>query len=292
MSVQNPLVSVLMTAFNREDYIAEAIESVLLSTFTDFELIIVDDCSTDETVNIARKYEAKDTRVRLYINESNLGDYPNRNKAASYASGKYLKYVDSDDIISSNGLEVMLSAMEQFPDAGFGFSKRSDDKNICPYSLSGEASLRKHFLGGGFLQSGPSTTIIKTEAFKKNGGFGGARYISDYEAWLNLCLDFSVVVFTNGLMWIRQHEGQEMNLGKLKYYSLNYNLHKKFITATKNPFTEKERKQILYNYKILLGRRVYQRLLRWYGFSKTYQTIKEAGEGWKIFFTAFKPTKK
>ena len=96
-----PLVSVLMTAYNREKYIEEAIGSVLASTYTYFELIIVDDCSKDKTVEIAKKYERMDERVKVYINETNLGDYPNRNKAASYASGEYLKYVDSDDLVYS-----------------------------------------------------------------------------------------------------------------------------------------------------------------------------------------------
>jgi glycosyltransferase involved in cell wall biosynthesis len=84
-----------MTAYNREKYIAEAIESVLASSFTDFELIIVDDCSADSTVEIARPY-LHDKRVQLHINEQNLGDYPNRNRAAELASGKYIKYLDCE----------------------------------------------------------------------------------------------------------------------------------------------------------------------------------------------------
>ena len=65
----SPIVSVLMTAYNREKYIAAAIESVLASTLTDFELIIVDDGSRDRTVEIAKTYAAKDTRIKLYVNE-------------------------------------------------------------------------------------------------------------------------------------------------------------------------------------------------------------------------------
>src|SRR5260370_37746092 len=97
-NLEKPLVSVLMTAYNREKYIAQAIESVLASTYTNFELIIVDDRSTDYSVEIARGYERKDKRVRVHVNEKNLGDYPNRNKAASYAVGKYIRYLDSDDV--------------------------------------------------------------------------------------------------------------------------------------------------------------------------------------------------
>jgi glycosyltransferase involved in cell wall biosynthesis len=73
-----PLVSVLMTAYNREKYIADAISSVLNSTYKNFELIIVDDGSKDATVQIAKQFEAKDERVTVYQNEKNLGDYNNR----------------------------------------------------------------------------------------------------------------------------------------------------------------------------------------------------------------------
>src|SRR5664279_4015758 len=99
MDKEQPLVSVLMTAYNREKYIAEAIESVLSSTYTNFELIIVDDGSKDNTVNIARRYELQDSRIKVYINTTNLGDYPNRNHAAGFAIGKYIKYIDADDAI-------------------------------------------------------------------------------------------------------------------------------------------------------------------------------------------------
>jgi glycosyltransferase involved in cell wall biosynthesis len=67
-----PLVSVLMTAYNREKYIAEAIQSVLSSSYTNFELIIVDDRSSDRTVEIARSFEKRDSRIRVYVNEQNL----------------------------------------------------------------------------------------------------------------------------------------------------------------------------------------------------------------------------
>src|SRR5450631_1699837 len=125
--MQKPFVSVLMTAYNREKYIAEAIESVLASTYTNFEFIIVDDGSVDTTVEIARSFELKDSRVKLYINEKNLGDYPNRNKAASYAKGKYLKYLDSDDMIFKDSLLKMVNAIEKYPDAAMVMMWAYDD---------------------------------------------------------------------------------------------------------------------------------------------------------------------
>src|SRR4051812_36005653 len=115
-----PFVSVLMTAYNREAYIEQAIKSVLASTYSNFELIIVDDCSTDRTLDIAQAAANNDARIRIYKNEKNLGDYANKNKAASYARGKYIKYVDSDDMIYPHGLKVIITAMEKFQDAGVG----------------------------------------------------------------------------------------------------------------------------------------------------------------------------
>ena len=164
-----PLVSVLMTAYNREKYIAEAIESVLASTYTNFELIIVDDCSSDNTVNIARSYEAKDNRVRVYVNEKNLGDYPNRNKAASYAKGKYLKYLDSDDYFFPDSLEYCVKMMEQNPKADWAL--------YCPTSIKNKQlfhpkeSIQIHFFEKPFLMVGPDGTILKKSFFEMLGGY-------------------------------------------------------------------------------------------------------------------------
>ena len=115
-----PLVSVLMTSFNRERYIADAIESVLAQTFTDFELVVVDDASSDRSVEIARAYERRDPRVRVVVNARNLGDYPNRNHAATLARGRLLKYHDSDDVMYAHCLDVMVSMLLSEPDAAFG----------------------------------------------------------------------------------------------------------------------------------------------------------------------------
>ena len=94
-----PLVSVLMTAYNREAFIADAIASVLAQKFADFELVVVDDASRDRTVEIANDLAARDRRIRVYVNERNLGAYPNRNYAATLARGSLIKYHDSDDLI-------------------------------------------------------------------------------------------------------------------------------------------------------------------------------------------------
>lgn len=207
----SPLVSVLMTCYNRERYIGTAIESVLGSTYSNFELIIVDDFSSDETVQIAKEYAGKDERIQVHINERNIGDYPNRNKAASLAKGKYIKYVDSDDYIYPNGLEIMVRNMEQFPEAGFGLcSLKPDSTRPFPFVLSPKESYQYHFFGPGLFHKGPLTSIFLKSAYDKMGGFKEERMISDIDMWHRMALRFPVVLMPDGLVWQRQHQQQEL----------------------------------------------------------------------------------
>jgi hypothetical protein len=208
-SVSSPTVSVLMTAYNREKYIAEAIESVLASSFRDFELIIVDDGSKDRTVEIARRY-MPDPRVQVHINEKNLGDYRNRNQAASYAQGKYLKYVDSDDLLYPHGLLVMVESMERFPEAAFGLCRPHSNKVPYPMRLSPKEAYERHFFDGGLFSNGPLSAIIRRDRFEEIGGFSGRRYVGDTELWLKLAQKFPVVLMTMGLTWWRSHGEQEI----------------------------------------------------------------------------------
>jgi glycosyltransferase involved in cell wall biosynthesis len=207
-----------MTAYNREKYIAEAIESVLSSTYANFELIIVDDCSVDNTVEIAKKYEELDSRVTVYINKVNLGDYPNRNRAASYANGKYLKYLDSDDIMSSNCIEVMVKEMENHPDCVFGVSSRSVINSIVHYPKD---AYKIHFFERGILDISPSGSIIRSDVFKSENGFWELRCVSDFEFWLRLALKFPMIEFEKDLIFWREHVDQEIQLGNEEYLKHN-----------------------------------------------------------------------
>ena len=117
-----PCISVLLTSYNREDFIAEAIESVLAQSMTDFELIICDDRSSDRTVEIANAYAARDPRIRVSVNERNLGDYGNRRQVASLARGRFLKYHDSDDVMYRHCLSTMFELLDAEPRAAFALA--------------------------------------------------------------------------------------------------------------------------------------------------------------------------
>ena len=83
--VPSPRVSVLVTVYNREAYLAQTLRSILASSFRDFEVIVVDDCARDQSAAIAENIAAEDQRVRVVHDQTNLGDYGNRMKAASLA---------------------------------------------------------------------------------------------------------------------------------------------------------------------------------------------------------------
>jgi len=217
--MDGPLVSILMTVYNREEHIADAIESVLASTYTNFELIVVDDCSKDRSVEIATQYANKDQRISIYRNEKNLGDYPNRNKAAEYAKGKYIKYVDADDMIYYYGLEVMVKFTEHFPDAGFGLGTFPDNEHPLPILLSPREIYIESFSKTNHFDRAPGSGLIKRDAFNAVGGFSGKRMVGDYEFWFKISRYYSMVKLPLDLYWNRIHDGQE---SQSEYAKKNY----------------------------------------------------------------------
>ncbi len=204
-----PLVSVLMTAYNREAYLDEAIASVVASDFDNWELIIVDDGSTDRTSKIAREWAAREPRIRFYQNPENLGDYPNRNKAASYARGRFLKYLDSDDVIYSHGLRVMVECIEAFPDSGLALSAVADERAPLPTRLTPIEAFEEHYFKRDLLGRAPGSCIIRRAVFESVGGFTGQRQVGDHELWLRIASEFPVVKMPRDLVWDRVHGAQE-----------------------------------------------------------------------------------
>ena len=245
LQMNTPLISVLMTAYNREKYIAEAIESVLASTYQDFELIIVDDCSKDSTVDIAKSYEAKDSRIKVYINETNLGDYPNRNKVASYASGKYLKYVDADDYIYPNGLEIIVNQMEAFPNASVGlFSLPQNIQKPFPILLSPRESYEYNYFGPGLFHKAPLSAIFRKDSFEEIGGFKPDRMVSDFEMWYRMAQRFNFLLIQDHIVWYREHDAQEVN-SKSAFELIYTRIEKKYIIDNNSPLNLIQRKLIL-----------------------------------------------
>lgn len=271
-----------MTSYNREQYIKEAIESVLASTYKNFELIIVDDGSTDQTVAIARSYADRDERIQVYINEKNLGDYPNRNQAAAYASGEFIMYVDSDDKILPDGFERCIRAMQQFPSAGFGMQYKVAEGEV--FYMEAPAAIRRNFFESPFLTIGPGGTILRRHFFEQIGKYP-VEYGPANDMYFNLKATAAggVVLLPFVFNFYRIHEGQEIN-NKYSYLYNNYNYLKAALQELPLPVSGKESRWLMNKNR----RRFLVNLFRYFtqtrNLTKTMEARKKASFGWRDAF--------
>ena len=282
-----PIVSILTTVYNREKYLADCIESVLASSFSNWEMIIVDDQSQDNSVEIAQKYAAKDQRIKLHVNPKNLGDYPNRNHAASFAQGKYLKYLDADDLIYPYGLEIMVENMEQFPQAALGVSQKvAEDKIPFPFILTPKQSYYREFMQRGVLGFPPTMAIIRKEVFIKLNGFSDKRYIGDTEFWLRLARKHNVLKIQPDLVFWREHDEQEYKKGMISndYLINNYLLSMKMLNLPDCPLDSLDILKAKKTYKKRLTRNLIRLLLEEKSISKVNEIKKAIGLSWIDLF--------
>lgn len=111
--MKNDLVSIITPLYNKEHYIAETIRSVQAQTYTEWEMIIVDDCSTDQSARIVEEFCKDDSRIRYYKNLSNSGAAESRNRALELAEGRYIAFLDADDLWAREKLQKQISYMKK-----------------------------------------------------------------------------------------------------------------------------------------------------------------------------------
>lgn len=127
-----PLVSVILPTYNREKFLKRSIESILNQTYTQFELIIIDDGSNDNSLQLIHQYAQKDNRIIVLANKKNKGISISRNRAYKYAKGRYIMPMDSDDRALPEKLEKQVAYMEKFPDIDLlgSYSRNIDNPSI------------------------------------------------------------------------------------------------------------------------------------------------------------------
>ncbi len=252
-----PLVSVLLTTYNRDAFLASAIESVLAQTFTDFELLILDDGSTDRSVEIARAYERLDSRVRVVVNEHNIGQFENRNRAAELARGSLLKYHDSDDLMYPHCLSVMVSMLQAEPGAGFGLSSGRDGPAARARCCSRRAmAYQREFFGEGLFFCGPSGALFRSEVFRRAGRLSDEGVASDHLFWMRACKTVNVLLMPADLFWYRLHPAQEFQSAKGQHeYARVPGLVWRALDEPDCPLTPEEREQAKRNRAYHLARR-------------------------------------
>ena len=182
---EDGLVSIITPAYNAAAYIAETIESVFAQTYTNWEMLIVNDCSKDNTAEIVQSYAAKDKRIKLINLEQNSGAAAARNTAIQNAKGMYIAFLDSDDSWKKEKLQKQLNFMQQngyaFTFTGYEHFKETKE-NIqnqvqIPKSLNYKQALKGNQIG--------CLTVMLDRRQIRNINFTTQKQ-EDYILWLNV----------------------------------------------------------------------------------------------------------
>ena len=230
-----PLVSIITPNFNTEKFVAKTIESVLKQTYDNWEMIIVDDASTDKSVEIIKKYASNEPRIHLIQLDKNNGQGNARNIATKFASGDYIAFLDSDDIWHPDKITIhirfMLEKNADFSHTSYGFIDESDNRIMQTYHVSSYPVSYKNLLKR--TEIGCLTVIYKIKTV-------GKRFMpllkrkQDYALWLEILKDgFVSHPLDEELAYYRQRKGSTTNN--------KFNLiidHYKFLRRTQslNPF--------------------------------------------------------
>ncbi len=219
------LVSVIMPSYNTAKYISDSINSVLYQTYKNWELIIVDDCSTDNTDEAVKPF-LSDNRIMYLKNEKNSGAAVSRNYALREAKGKWIAFLDSDDLWEKDKLEKQISFMEK---NGYKFSYTDYieiDENSEPLgvTVTGPKVISKTkmfdycWLGClTVMYDAEAVGLIQIEDIKKN---------NDYAMWLKVCKNADCFLLDEKLASYRKRKGSISNHGYLKLIKWHYKLYR------------------------------------------------------------------
>jgi glycosyltransferase involved in cell wall biosynthesis len=206
--MQKPRITVLMPVFNGSKYLRPAIESILEQSFTDFEFLIIDDGSTDNSLEICRTYS--DARMRIVENGKNLGLIDTLNKGLSIARGKYIARMDCDDISAPRRLEKQFLFMEENPElggCGTWFERIGNGKHTIHRFPKGNDDIKFCLVfDNAFLHS---SMLLRT-AFLEEYGLRydrGYTHAEDYEFWVRCISHARFVNLPEALVQYRYHEG-------------------------------------------------------------------------------------
>lgn len=242
MTKEMPFVSIIICTYNGSKYLAQTIESALSQDYPSFEILIVDDGSTDNTVDIVRNYQSKSNKIRLIL-QANSGLSASRSLAFSHAQGDWIAILDQDDLAYSNRIREQISVAQEYPTAKLIFCDIDyiDEnggrlkKHLQNFVIPFEKLIPKVYAANLLLKVGcyidSEACFIKKELTECLGSLdSGLTYSCDYEYFIRagLISDFAWTKLTLGA-W-RIHPSQATNTSKKKYIELRRVLCKYFLT--------------------------------------------------------------
>jgi len=215
MQSSQPLVTIVTPVFNGEKYLAECVESVLAQTWNNWEYIIANNCSTDGTLEIARRYVAADPRIRVYDNPEYLPVIENWNHALAQigSGGKYCKIVHADDLLMPECISKMVAVAERYPSVGLVGGYRIDEDNVNLDHLSyptdfvsGREICRWRLTGGPDLFGSPSSTLIRSDLIRRGEKFYNEKNIhADAEVCFEVLKESDFGFVQQVLTYTRRH---------------------------------------------------------------------------------------
>ena len=215
--MENPCISVIIPSYNHASYIGQAIESVLSQSFKSFELLIADDCSTDNSIEIIKKFS--DSRIRTFFLERNLGAVPILDFLINEAKGDYIALLNSDDFWYPSKLEKQYEIMQKKPDLGASFTwanivdenGRVLSNTDVPYAEvfiqrnKSQGEWLNHFFYNSNCLCHPSI-LIKRTIFEEIGSYKHyLRQIPDFELWIRLIKSYPIYIHEERLVAHRRH---------------------------------------------------------------------------------------
>lgn len=219
----NDLVSIIMPSYNTAQYIRQSIQSVLAQTYLNWELIIVDDCSSDNTENVVSVF-LNDNRIKFLKNERNSGAAVSRNRALREARGKWIAFLDSDDLWEPEKLEKQIAFMENH-EYHFSYTNYIEiDEESVPNgkSVTGPKRISKHGMYNycwmgclTVMYDADAVGLIQIADIKKN---------NDYAIWLKVCKKANCYLLNETLARYRIRNGSISRHGCLKLIKWHYKL--------------------------------------------------------------------
>ncbi len=221
---RSPAVTVVVPTYNRADLIAETLESVRAQTFTDWECIVVDDGSTDDTRSVVEEFVARDPRFR-YVWQENHSASSARNHGLRLARGEFIAFLDSDDLFEPDRLEWQVEALRRDPEAvlayGLSFNFRTPDTHkgaIYLASVPDEEKPRGWCFEKLLTCSAIQLPLIRTRAIRDAGGFDTSiPSAEDWDMWLTLAKVGKVVFEPRIHLRVRMHSGNKSG-NTLRHY--------------------------------------------------------------------------
>ena len=203
--MKNPKVSIVLPCYNGAKMIGEAIESVIAQTYKDWELIIVNDCSTDNTLEVAQSYAEKDQRIRVFSNEKNSKLPATLNHGFREAKGELWTWTSDDNLLLPTMLEELSGYLDENPDVGFVTSDLVNvdiNGNIISYDIHPDNIQDKMPLNN----CGGASFMYRSSVAKKIGEYREDLFLAeDYEYWIRLCFNTKLAHYPKVLYHYRVH---------------------------------------------------------------------------------------